>query len=484
GTYQLARSHKLGSLEATLAALIFSLGGVYAQRLTHGQFEWIAIAWIPFVLLAVNSFIDKPLLRTACLGGLGLAMIFLDGGPYQFAFFGVFLALYVGVRAFELKSVRPFLGLASIGAVSISLAAIKLMPIFELIGRYPRETSEDPFYEAPFTPGALELLNQMFLSRAQSHDPTQWMPYVLNVGSYVGVLPLFLVAAAIVFATRRNAAFLVSGLLALWISLGPAAPIDLWHWLHQLPGLSQLRVPSRFNVYTLLCIALLAGAGLGVVRERLAASGRGALVSMAIIGIVASDLVMVNGDIFKVAFSIPPLPIANPEPFRQHYAYSPFIERYRETALYEVHPNWPSGSYPAVLENRGVRWAFKTIPFSSYALSTQDAGYRGETYFVSGQAEITALSWSPNRIRVETNGAAGLLEFNTNYDPGWRVTGTPQPSLAERDGLIGVNVPEGCDAVELVYRPQSFMLGAGVTSLSLLAVLAVVARKKTRGDEA
>jgi len=473
GVFLLARNKGLGEIEAALSAMVFSFGAVYAQRLTHGHFEWIAIAWVPFVLLAVDRFIERPDPRVACRGGLFLALIFLDGGPYQFAFFGVFLALYVSVRAIESRGFQPFIALGSVGALAMGLAAIKLIPVFELVGRYPRDTSEDPFYGAPFAPNSLELLFQMFLSRAQAHDPAQWMPYVLNVGSYVGVVPLLLAALAVVVSPRKNFAWIASGAIALWISLGPAAPVDLWHLLHQLPGLSMLRVPSRFNIYALLCIALLAGAGLAALREYLADPGRARIVALAITLSIAANLIYVNGEIFKVAFSIPPMQLEPAGTFRQHYGYSPFIERYRETALYEVHPNWPSGSYPAVLENRGLRWAFKTIPFPSHALSSEDPGYRGEASMESGAGKVSAIESTPNLVRITTDGGGGMLRVNINYDPGWKVIGKEALTLAEFDGVIGVNVSPGREIVELIYRPKSFSIGAAISGVTL-ALIALV----------
>jgi hypothetical protein len=470
GMFKLARSRGLGEIEATLSALVFSFGAVYAQRLTHGQFEWIAIAWIPFVLVAVDRFIERPSAAAACRGGIFYSLLMLDGGPYQFAFFGVFLALYTIARAIEIRGLRPLLGLASIGVVAVGIAAIKLIPVFELIGRYPRATDEDPFYGAPFVPGAFDMFFQMFLSRAQPHDPQLWMPYVLNVGSYVGIVPLLLAGLAIFAVPRMYIAWIASGFFALWISLGPAAPIDLWHFLHQLPGFSMLRVPSRFNVYVLLCIALLAGAGLGVLRERIDHEARGRIAAWVICFGVAINLIFVNGEIFRVAFSIPPLELETPGELRQHYAYSPFIERYREAALYEVHPNWPSGSYPAVLENRGVRWSFKTLPFPSAALSAEDPAYRGEAVIATGAGEITELALTPNRVRVTTDGGGGLLKLNINYDPGWQVVAGKPLSLAEVDGVIGINLPAGRRTLELAYRPTAFWVGAGVTILTLLGV--------------
>ena len=470
GMFKLARSRGLGEIEASFSALVFSFGAVYAQRLSHGQFEWIAIAWVPFVLIAIDRMIERPTLRAACGGGVFYSLIVLDGGPYQFAFFGVFLAIYAGVRAIELRNLRPLVGLASLGGVAVGIAAIKLIPVFELVGRYPRATSEDPFYGAPFTPGTLDVLYQMFLSRAQAHDPELWMPYVLNVGSYVGVVPLLLAGFAVVALPRKHLSWILSGFIALWISLGPAAPIDLWHYLHQLPGLSMLRVPSRFNVYALLCIALLAGAGLGVLRERLENPARAQIVALVIWFAVAANLIFVNGEIFKVAFSIPPLELEAPADFRQHYGYSPFIARYREAALYPVHPNWPSGSYPAVLENRGVRWAFKTLPFPSHALSADDPGYWGEAAMASGGRAETEVSLTPNRIRVATDGGGGLLKLNVNYDPSWQIVGSPALSLAEVDGVIGINLPPGRTVVELAYRPKAFYYGAAVSLFTLVGI--------------
>jgi len=480
GTLLLARSRGLGTLEATFAAVVFSLGGVYAQRLAHGHFEWIAIAWVPFVLYQVERFIEHPSRQRACVGGLFFALLILDGGPYQFAFFGVFLSLYCAIRAGELRRFTPLLALASASLVGVAVAAIKLVPVLELVTRFPRATGDDPFYGAPFTPSTLDLLFQMFLSRTQAHDPSLWMPYVLNVGSYVGIVPLALVLLTLTTAAHHHRAWIAAGALALWISLGAAAPIDLWHLLHTLPGFSMLRVPSRFNVYVLLTIALLAAAGLANLRARIRDPHRARLAAIAILLTTSANLVVVNGQVFKVAFSIPPLELEAKQGFSTHYAYSPFIARYREAALYDVHPNWPSGSFPAVLENRGVRWPFKTIPFPSHALSSEDMAYRGEVWVERGKGRIEALSMTPNRIRIATDGGAALVRVNVNHDPVWRVAGTAPVSLAELDGTLAVNIPKGRREIELIYRPRSFMLGSAVSLVSLSAVALVIARNRFR----
>jgi len=486
GVFRLARGYGLAHQGAAFAALIFSLGGVYAQRLAHGQFEWIAIAWVPFVIHALDRARESAAggesaegLRQMALAALFFALVILDGGPYQFAFFGVFLAFYALAHATLARSTRPILQLGGSVAWASGIAAIKLWPVFEWIARFPRETTEDAFYGAPFEPEFFGVLYQMFLSRAQAHDPALWMPYVLNVGSYVGLLPLVLAGLGVAWAGRRHAAWIASGAFALWLSLGAAAPVDLWHLLHRLPGFDMLRVPSRFNVYALLAIALLAGAGLDALRSRLTNPRYVGPAGFAILLATVANLVVVNGEVFKPAFSIPPLAIeARSEAFRTHYAHSPFIERYRAAALYPTHPNWPSGSFPAVLENRGVRWPFKTVPFPSYALASEDPGYRGEVFVASGPGRIEAVEQTPNRIAVTLDGRAALVRINTNADPGWRARGASGLTPAELDGTLAVNVPEGVRSFELVYRPGSFVAGAAVSLLCTIAAASSIARAR------
>jgi hypothetical protein len=486
GMFQLARSREHDPWTASFAAAIYSFGGVYAQRLTHGHFEWIAIAWVPLVILGIDRCSPQIRRRPLWLAGIFFGFIFLDGGPYQFAFFGIFAGIYAIAKSLETRSTGPLIALVAISSIAIALSAIKLLPVFELIARFPRPTTEEAFYGAPFIPGILEILHQMFVSRSQVHDASLWMPYILNVGTYVGWIPLLLSAVALRADFRRHIVLLACGLTSLWIALGSSAPIDLWHYLHQLPGLSMLRVASRFNVYALLCVALLSAAGFDQLRERLPdrSWAKGALVVMGLVTI--GDLIYLNGQVFKVAFSIPPLDVAASAPFRQYYAYSPFIERYQQAALYPVHPNWPSGNFPAVLENRGVRWAFKTLPFSSFALSSEDAGYRGESWMNTGSGKITETQWTPNRVRVETDGGGGMLMLNINYDPGWREIGKSNATLVDNSGIIGIDVPTGTREIEIAYRPNSFYWGATISattaSAAALCLLAATRPGRKRTD--
>jgi hypothetical protein len=64
--------------------------------------------------------------------------------------------------------------------------------------------------------------------------------------------------------------------VSLWLSIGP--PLGLWPLVYRWPGLSFIRVPSRFTVMAVLGLAVLAGAGFERLSARLSLSPRRRLV--------------------------------------------------------------------------------------------------------------------------------------------------------------------------------------------------------------
>jgi len=470
GMWRLARERQMEPLGAFAAAAIFTLGGVFAQRLTHGHFEWIAIAWMPHVLVYIHRAGSGA--RPIWLGGLVFAFLFLDGGPYQFAFFGIFALVYAGALAWERRSINPLYALAIISLIGAGFAAIKLVPVSDIIAQTPRSTVDVNFYHAPFTPTAIEILQQMFVSRAQAHDPNLWMPYILNVGCYVGWVPLLLVAYAVMANPRRNGLWLAVGGGVLWIALGPAIPINLWALLHELPFFSALRVPIRFNVYVLLILALLAGEGLNQIARLSARREAGAThvhaIAAAILLLVAVDQAWVNGEIFRVAFSIPPIEVGERGEF-SYYKKSPYTQIYEESALFPTHPNWKRKSaYPAVLENRGVIGAYRTVKTKPYVTSASSSRYRGEVWALdSPAARILEHEITLNTRRVRTNGRAAHIIFNSNYAPGWKTSTPGVEDPRPVHGLLAVEVPEGIHELEVHYRPPAFVLGAFISSVTI-----------------
>ena len=299
------------------------------------------------------------------------------------------------------------------------------------------------------------------------------MPYILNVGCYVGWIPLLLAGAAALMKKNKYWPLAATTFIIGWIMLGESAPWNLWKPLHMLPGLSLLRMPSRFNVFVLFSIALLAGEGVEILKKRVIHLRWLRPLPFLIVVIVAADLLWVNGKVFRVAFSIPPLTTEEKGQLK-HYMESPYLDHYRKRVLYDIFQNVRSAAFPAVLENRGVLDTYSTIDRETNVLSFNHPRYQGEAWLEGKEGKIISLTITPNRITVEIEGRGKTLVLNQNYDAGWKVKGIPVVKVHSYNGLLAVDIPTGKKIIDLVYLPPSFLWGATVTLITLLIIIIFV----------
>jgi hypothetical protein len=97
---------------------------------------------------------------------------------------------------------------------------------------------------------------------------------------------------------------------------------------------------------------------------------------------------------------------------------------------------------------------------------------------------VRSFSISDNSVRAEVAGTArSLLVVSQNLADGWtaRVDGRAAPLVPVDGALMGVFVPPGTHTVTLDYRPRTFLAGAGVTGVSLLAAAVALAPRRRRG---
>ena len=89
--------------------------------------------------------------------------------------------------------------------------------------------------------------------------------------------------------------------------------------------------------------------------------------------------------------------------------------------------------------------------------------------------EVAVVRETPGRADYRTQTAApAILVFRGNWAPGWkaRIDGKTAPVFKVNLGLKGVRIPEGAHTVEIRYLPGAFILGAIISGLTLLALLA------------
>ena len=265
---------------AVVAALAFSLGGVMSAQTGHPN-QLAAIAWIPFLLWAV----DRTVGRAGDAGGwrigrlgpvLGLAVVVAlqvtAGHPQQ-----VYIALLIvaGYAIFRLARLYRGGGWRSAGSgvgwlvaglvLGMAISAVQLLPALFLSAQSIRAGGL-PLYEAgsfSLRPGDLgPALLPAFTDAPRSQEFL----------AFVGFTGLWLAGVGLIGRRHRGLALtlLGAGALALLLAAGPELPF--FRLAHRwLPGFDLFRVPARWLVVVNLALALLAGLG----AERLEGGGGG-----------------------------------------------------------------------------------------------------------------------------------------------------------------------------------------------------------------
>lgn len=99
-----------------------------------------------------------------------------------------------------------------------------------------------------------------------------WRPWLFAAVAIAARLALSRQVPFVTRARLRAAAadprwmWLAVALLTLWLTIGP--PLSLWQWVYWLPGLTFIRVPSRFTLLGLLAVAVLSACGFDRLAKR------------------------------------------------------------------------------------------------------------------------------------------------------------------------------------------------------------------------
>lgn len=144
-----------------------------------------------------------------------------------------------------------------------------------------------------------------------------WRQAPPDVSLFPGLLVLALAVAGLVLARRERVTWMLVVILALtiWLTIGP--PFGIWRFVYWLPGLSFIRVPSRFMLLGMLALAVLAAIGFERLTRRLRPRARLAALGLAALALVV-ELATVPLDLR--AHHIAPYPIDRyldtlPKPF-------------------------------------------------------------------------------------------------------------------------------------------------------------------------
>lgn len=96
--------------------------------------------------------------------------------------------------------------------------------------------------------------------------------------------------------------YLAMLLTTVWLAIGP--PFGIWQWVYWMPGLSFIRVPSRFTLLGCLALAVLVAFGFERLTARLAPGRRRAA--------FAAVLLLLAGEFALVPLDVRPYPVVTP----------------------------------------------------------------------------------------------------------------------------------------------------------------------------
>lgn len=341
---------RAGPAAALLAGVAFMccarvFGHVYAGHLPHLS----VLPWVPLLLLALESQLERPRLACVLLGAAAIALMILAGCPQLLYYVALIaplhVALYVLLHAAPLRRspsapasapanapagtkraglVAALPGLLAMGVLALGLGAVQILAGRDAMDESVRSGGTRYGFAASFAMPPENLLTLVAPDVLGPIAPTDSAPlgyfgesYLWEASTFVGAAVLWLAlvgafagAAGAGGASGAGGAGSAAGaagaggarvlaalaLLTALLGLGPNTPLHRWLY-DVLPGFDVFRGTSKFYFLTSLYLAALAARGYErVARGRTARAGIVAAAAGALLLLAAGLAVRVSAN--------------------------------------------------------------------------------------------------------------------------------------------------------------------------------------------
>jgi hypothetical protein len=268
GAYLYAR--RSGSLitGAIVTSLTWQWSSFLITHIGHTNILQTA-AMLPWILWALDGYGARPRRGRGILLAVLVALQCFTGHQQTFAYSLMLAVPYAVVRA-RASSERKKAYLRSLWliAAGVLLAAVQIVPTFELLRNSPRASISYSYFTAFSLPPRFILTflapylmggGDGLLFKAWYVGPTFYGEYAAYVGVTGIILALFAVLAARDTLTKFWAIVVP---VALLLALGRFAPLGFYKLIYLIPVLNLFRVPARHLLEVDFALAVLAGRGL------------------------------------------------------------------------------------------------------------------------------------------------------------------------------------------------------------------------------
>mgnify|MGYP000874624056 CR=1 FL=1 len=462
GMYRLARRW-WGEAAGLIASVAFTYAPYHLVQIyvRAALAEFMALAVVPWTLLALVNAWERPGPRRAALAALGVAALLISHTVSVLSFVpllaGFMLVLLVrsllALRGQPDRAVlaglqRPLGWTLAGGILGGLLASIFLLPL----------ALERPYINEAQWVGASYSYEQHFVYPLQFLDPGWGFGYSVpgpgdGMSFQLGLVVLATAGVGVVaalssgrrgqLARRGEGVFLV---LATAVALFVMTPAAAFIW-DNLSIIKMVQFPWRLLAVTVFTLALLAGAGVHWLERRQTNPAR--RISPYVYGLAALLIVA------SLPYTVPQLVPIRPQDEQP-------------VAVIEFELDYP--------DMRGMTsWSERMALDEDSPLIAQYLA--GEPLrraaVIGGEAEIISQEAGPLSASAQVRAAGSArLRFYTYYFPGWQawVDGQPVPIAPDPpNGLIGVDVPAGEHTVEVRFGPTPVRRTAALISLAALA---------------
>lgn len=273
GAYLYARRAGADIAGAIATSLIWQWSAILVEHIGHTNILHTA-ALLPWVLWAVDVYAATGARRRGVILAALLALQMFAGHQQTFVYSLMLVTAYAIVMAItDIRLRKRYLSSLAFIAAGVFLAAVQILPTFELLRNSLRATATYEFFGlfsmppyfvltflAPYVLGG----GNGFLFRAPYTGPQFFGEYV----AYVGVLTIMLALVAVILKRDARSRFWsLVFVVSLLMAFGRFLPLGLFHLVYYVPVLNLFRSPARHLMEVEFALAVLAGRGLTVINS-------------------------------------------------------------------------------------------------------------------------------------------------------------------------------------------------------------------------
>jgi len=448
GGYVLGRSLGMAPLGSMVCAAGFGSSSWFYLHLAEGHTVFLPTVYLPWVVAALCTAINRKKLLPAALGGLAIALIFFEGGLYVGIFAIILIATLTAPMMLTRRSFWPLWSAMTMALFVGGFAAIKLLPAVDFFKLYPRGVTGGEGNQWSVESLCLFSRNQDILHTGPGGFGFQ------EYGAYVSMAFVLFALCGAIYGWRRPLPWLIVGYVFARIAqgdIGQHPPWDLMRSEKFFGGmLTAMRLPSRFLIGTAMAFAVLAGFGADLLSTKLRRVGP-VLVGI-VLAVAVVDSWLIGPPDFKVIFR-DSTHVLQP---------SPHFQQMRQLGA--------KGNMTHVaMANMGALECYEYTDIKTNAVGYDQDGYRGEQFLI-GPGTVTLTRWTPNVLSFDLSSpGTNQLVVNQNYNEGWRIS-EGQGELFNNNGLIGVHVPAGSQHLTLQYHTRSLEVGLLMAFVGFVAL--------------